>query len=181
MKVKAEVNPGIRPDTVMALHGWWQGCKELGKPFYPLLRGFVGPDLFGFEVSTQSVVMALVGGGGQSAVWSRIFADVLGVEVRQVRDAIQANARGAAWIAAAGLGEIAFADLPGLVGIEEVFAPQAANRAVYDERFAAFLEIHKRMRTLYRRLNRDAPVAPRKATAPVAESARGAGSAPPSG
>jgi anaerobic selenocysteine-containing dehydrogenase len=39
MKVKAEVNPGIRPDTVMALHGWWQGCKELGKPFYPLLRG----------------------------------------------------------------------------------------------------------------------------------------------
>ena len=100
----------------------------------------------------------LVGGGGQSAVWSRIFADALGVEVRQVRDAIQANARGAAWIAAVGLGEIAFRDVPGLVGIEEVFEPQAANRAVYDERFAAFLEIHKRMRTLYRRLNRDAPV-----------------------
>jgi len=39
MKVKAEVNPGIRPDTVMALHGWWQGCKELGKPYYPLLCG----------------------------------------------------------------------------------------------------------------------------------------------
>jgi anaerobic selenocysteine-containing dehydrogenase len=39
MKVKAEVNHGIRPDTVMALHGWWQGCKELGKPYYPLLCG----------------------------------------------------------------------------------------------------------------------------------------------
>ncbi len=80
----------------------------------------------------------LVGGGGQSAVWSQIFADTLGVEVRQVRDAIQANARGAAWIAAVGLGEIAFPDVPGLVGIEEVFEPQAADRAVYDERFAAF-------------------------------------------
>ena len=34
------------------------------------------------------------------------------------------------------------------------------TRAVYDERFATFLEIHKRMRKLYRRLNRDAPVAP---------------------
>jgi branched-chain amino acid transport system permease protein len=36
----------------------------IGGLFYPLLRGFVGPDLFGFEVSTQSVVMALVGGVG---------------------------------------------------------------------------------------------------------------------
>jgi branched-chain amino acid transport system permease protein len=36
----------------------------VGGLFYPLLRGFVGPDLFGFEVSTQSVVMALVGGVG---------------------------------------------------------------------------------------------------------------------
>jgi branched-chain amino acid transport system permease protein len=36
----------------------------IGGLFYPLLRGFVGPDLFGFEISTQSVVMALVGGVG---------------------------------------------------------------------------------------------------------------------
>ena len=36
----------------------------IGGLFYPLLRGFVGPDLFGFEVSTQAVVMALVGGVG---------------------------------------------------------------------------------------------------------------------
>ena len=102
-------------------------------------------------------VLNLAGGGGQSAVWSQIFADTLGVEVRQVRDAIQANARGAAWIAAVGLGEITFPDVPGLVGIDEVFEPRAAYRAVYDERFAAFLEIHKRLRGLYRRLNRDAP------------------------
>jgi branched-chain amino acid transport system permease protein len=36
----------------------------LGGLFYPLLRGFVAPDLFGFEISTQSVVMTLVGGVG---------------------------------------------------------------------------------------------------------------------
>ena len=72
-----------------------------------------------------------------------------------MQDPIQANARGAALIAAVGLGEIEFRDLPGLVGIDEVFEPQAANRAVYDERFAAFLELHKRLRGLYRRLNRD--------------------------
>jgi branched-chain amino acid transport system permease protein len=31
---------------------------------YPLLRGFVAPNLFGFEVSTKAVVMSLVGGVG---------------------------------------------------------------------------------------------------------------------
>jgi anaerobic selenocysteine-containing dehydrogenase len=39
MKVKAEIYPGIRPDTVMILHGWWQGCRELGFEDYPLLDG----------------------------------------------------------------------------------------------------------------------------------------------
>jgi anaerobic selenocysteine-containing dehydrogenase len=39
MKVKAELYPGIRPDTVMILHGWWQGCRELGIDDYPVLEG----------------------------------------------------------------------------------------------------------------------------------------------
>ncbi len=39
IKVKAEIYPGIRPDTVMLLHGWWQGCKELGFKDFPLLDG----------------------------------------------------------------------------------------------------------------------------------------------
>lgn len=39
IKVKAEFFPGIRPDTVMLLHGWWQGCKELGYEDFPILDG----------------------------------------------------------------------------------------------------------------------------------------------
>ncbi len=39
MKLKAQVNPGIRPDTVMALHGWWQACEELKLPGFPVLEG----------------------------------------------------------------------------------------------------------------------------------------------
>ena len=38
----------------------------------------------------------LAGGGAGSDVWCQIFADVLGIEVVQVKDPIQANARGAA-------------------------------------------------------------------------------------
>lgn len=39
IKAKAEIYPGIRPDTVMMLHGWWQGCEELGFKDMPLLDG----------------------------------------------------------------------------------------------------------------------------------------------
>lgn len=39
LRVKAVVNPGIRPDTVMALHGWWQGCDQFDKPAYEILGG----------------------------------------------------------------------------------------------------------------------------------------------
>src|SRR5690606_33054460 len=35
-----------------------------GGLIYPLLRGFVAPNLFGFEVPTKAVVMSLVGGVG---------------------------------------------------------------------------------------------------------------------
>lgn len=39
LKVKAEYYEGIRPDTVMMLHGWWQGCSELGLEDMPILDG----------------------------------------------------------------------------------------------------------------------------------------------
>ncbi len=39
MVLKAKVIPGIRPDTVMALHGWWQSCSILNLPGYNLTDG----------------------------------------------------------------------------------------------------------------------------------------------
>ena len=45
IRLKAEYFPGIRPDTVMALHGWWQGCDELGLPSYPILDGGANTNL----------------------------------------------------------------------------------------------------------------------------------------
>jgi anaerobic selenocysteine-containing dehydrogenase len=43
IKAKAIYFPGIRPDTVMGLHGWWQGCDELGLPGDTILDG--GPNV----------------------------------------------------------------------------------------------------------------------------------------
>ncbi len=95
----------------------------------------------------------LAGGGGNSDVWCQIFADVLNVEVRQVQDPIQANARGAAWIAAVGLGEITFDDVPALVQFKRTYTPDPHNRALYDERFEVFKRSTSRCSGVYKRLN----------------------------
>lgn len=95
----------------------------------------------------------LAGGGGNSDVWCQIFADVLNVEVRQVQNPIQANARGAAFIAAVGLGQIGFEDVPGLVEFKRTYRPDPRHGAVYDEGYELFTQIYKRMSSVYKRLN----------------------------
>jgi xylulokinase len=95
----------------------------------------------------------IVGGGAQSDVWCQIFADVMNVEIKQVADPIYANARGAAWIGAVGLGDIAFGDVPGLVKIKQVYQPRSANRALYDERFGLFKMIYEQMKSVYQKMN----------------------------
>ena len=53
ISVKAELYPGIRPDTVMVLHGWWQGVREHGKPDLPLLDGGANVNLlYGVDPAT---------------------------------------------------------------------------------------------------------------------------------
>jgi xylulokinase len=96
----------------------------------------------------------IVGGGAQSDVWCQIFADVMNVEIKQVADPLYANARGAAWIAAVGLGEIAFSDVPQLVQFKGTYHPNLHNRAIYDEKFEIFQTIYRQMKDIYRRLNR---------------------------
>ena len=96
----------------------------------------------------------IVGGGAQSDVWCQIFADVMNLEIRQVADPIYANARGAAWIAAVGLGEIKFQDIPRLVKFKQAYDPQSQNRQLYDEKFRIFQQIYKQMKGVYSRLNR---------------------------
>ena len=95
----------------------------------------------------------IVGGGAQSDVWCQIFADVMNVEIKQVAEPVYANARGAAWIGAVGLGEISFADVPKLVKIKQAYTPNNKNRSLYDERFDTFKTIYKQMKGIYKKLN----------------------------
>lgn len=100
----------------------------------------------------------IIGGGAQSDVWCQIYADVLNRAIRQVYQPIQANARGAAFIAAVGLGYIAVNDIPKLIKISKVFKPNPRNRQLYDELYGEFLNVYKANKTMYQRLNRFSPV-----------------------
>jgi xylulokinase len=95
----------------------------------------------------------IAGGGAQSDVWCQIFADAMNVEIKQVADPIYANARGAAWIGAVGLGELSFGDIPQLVKVRQVYAPDPRNRVLYDERFEQFTQVYRQMKGLYKRMN----------------------------
>jgi xylulokinase len=95
----------------------------------------------------------IIGGAAQSDVWCQIFADVLDRELHRVEDPRQANARGAAFIAAVGLGWIRFEDIPRLVRCDKVYRPDPANRRIYDDLFGAFLEIQRCSKRTYRHLN----------------------------
>jgi xylulokinase len=115
-------------------------------------RWLLGPveNFMGHKVESIN----LAGGGAQSDVWCQIFADVMDVEINQLQDSIQANARGAAWIAAVGLGEISFEEIPAMVKFKQTYLPNLSNRAIYDERYETFIEIYRKMSGVYRKLNK---------------------------
>jgi len=95
----------------------------------------------------------MVGGGAVSDVWCQIHADVLNRTIKQVRDPIQTNARGAAFIAAVGLGYMTFEDIPRYIQINNTFEPNPENRKLYDQLFTEFLNIYKHNKAIFKRLN----------------------------
>lgn len=95
----------------------------------------------------------IIGGGAQSDVWCQIYADVLNRTIQRVKDPIQANARGAAFIASVALGYITFNDIPNLIKYSTTFHPNSKHVETYNRLFPEFLTIYKNNRKMYKRLN----------------------------
>jgi xylulokinase len=94
-----------------------------------------------------------VGGGARSELWCQVHADVLGRVVRQAADPVLANARGAALQAAVALGHLGWDEVAATVPIARSFEPDPARRRVYDTLFPEFVNLYKRTRKIYARLN----------------------------
>ncbi|MFX0146923.1 MAG: FGGY-family carbohydrate kinase [Candidatus Hodarchaeota archaeon] len=110
----------------------------------------------GISIPKNQVVIPeinIIGGGASSNVWCQIFADVLNRTIKQVENPIQANARGAAFIASVGLGYIGWDHIPKHIQYSNIFKPNPDNREVYDNLFNEYLNIYKIMGKTYKRLN----------------------------
>ena len=96
----------------------------------------------------------MIGGGANSDIWCQIHADVFNRTINQVKYPIQANLRGAAFLASVSLGYLTFDAIPDRIQIANVYRPNPENRKIYGELFKEFLNIYKRNRLIYERLNR---------------------------
>lgn len=94
-----------------------------------------------------------VGGGARSEVWSQIIADVLNRPIRQMKDPIEVNLRGAALLAAASLGHIRYDDIALRAPVAKTFSPNPDHRKVYDAMFKEFLAAYESNRKIFARLN----------------------------
>ena len=74
--------------------------------------------------------------------------------IRQVANPIEANVRGAALLAAAGLGYLKYDEIGARVKIQNTYAPNPDNRKIYDELFGEFLAIYESNKKIYARLNK---------------------------
>jgi xylulokinase len=95
-----------------------------------------------------------IGGGANSDVWCQIFADVFNRTIKQVKDPIQANLRGAAFLASISLGYLSVDEIAGHVEIARTYQPEPANRKLYDRLYHQFLKLYKRNKSIFKRLNR---------------------------
>lgn len=95
----------------------------------------------------------IIGGGARSDLWCQIHADVMNCEVRQVKDAVQANVRGVALLAGVSLGKFKFKDISSRVAVQKTYQPNPANRKIYDELYAEFKNIYQAHKEIHKRLN----------------------------
>jgi xylulokinase len=95
----------------------------------------------------------MIGGGANSNVWCQIFADVLNRTIRQVKDPIKANLRGAAFLASAALGYLSLNDISNCVPIADTYQPDPANRRIYDKLYREFLTLYRKNKPIFKRLN----------------------------
>ncbi len=97
--------------------------------------------------------LSIIGGGARSETWCQIMADVLDRPIVKIGNPLEANVRGAALLAACAVGARKWSDPATDIGDEVSYQPNAQHRAIYDELFGTFLELHRRNRAIFGRLN----------------------------
>ncbi len=97
----------------------------------------------------------LIGGGSKSAIWCRIFADVLQKPVVQMMNPQMACAQGAATIAMVALGIYRdFGEIERMLKKGKRFDPDPGTGALYDSLFGHYKALYKNNRKEFNSINR---------------------------
>lgn len=96
----------------------------------------------------------MVGGGAKSDIWCQIMADVMDRPIRQMKDPIEVNVRGAALLGSAALGHLRYDEIGAHVPVAKTYQPQPENRKIYDELFKEFVAVYEGNKNIFARLNR---------------------------
>ena len=97
--------------------------------------------------------LRFIGGGALSDLWCQIFADVLDRRILRVQDPVNANVRGAAFLAGLALGELTADEIPARAPVAAAFEPDARNRDAYDELSRELRALYKTTHRISARLN----------------------------
>lgn len=101
-----------------------------------------------------SDTIRFVGGGALSDSTSQILADCTGRKVETVANPQNVGAVGAAVVVAVGLGIIdSVLEAGKLIKAEKTFLPNPDNKAAYDKNFAAYKELYKANKDIFKILN----------------------------
>jgi xylulokinase len=97
--------------------------------------------------------LAFIGGGANSDLWSQIHADATGRTVRQTKDPVLANVRGAGLLTLLALGHLRVQDIPATVEIKATYEPDPAAAKFYADLLEEFVNLYKETKGIHRRLN----------------------------
>jgi xylulokinase len=106
-------------------------------------------------IGRRAEAVNMVGGGAKSDIWCQIHADVMDRSIRQMKDPIEVNVRGAALLASAALGFIQYDDIASRVPVARTYTPNPDHRRIYDELFREFTAIYESNKKIFARLNRN--------------------------
>ena len=104
-------------------------------------------------IGRRADAVNMVGGGAKSDIWCQIHADVYDRPIRQMKDPIEVNVRGAALLGCAALGFMRYDEIGEHVPVAKTYQPQPENRKIYDELFREFVNIYAANSKIFARLN----------------------------
>lgn len=105
---------------------------------------------FGFDMQHIRVT----GGGSKNRPWMQILADVTQRQIVTTNQPKMAGAIGAAMVAFVGAGVYKdFSSIKQIILPKETFAPNKANKEIYDELFINYKRIYSSLRNTYRQAN----------------------------